>query len=199
MVSRAQRNVRRWLKWRLVAGWVALLTFLGSSLGLPLRPMLGMPSSACHCGEQSRAAGTCCCSKAQHKVATRSCCGGNRSASATPTVAKVVKSCCKAGLSDVAALQKPAAKTCAVDPVGTCRRPTADSVPSVVTSCGCGGPTETGALPNAEPRMLATCVAMTVPATWETRLRLAGQVPPTRSIAPETPPPKGQPSPSVFG
>lgn len=198
-MSRRLRIVRRWLNWRLVAGWVALLTFLGSSLGLPLRPMLGMPSSSCHCGEPSRAAGSCCCSKAQQKVATRSCCGGNRPAAATPTLVNARKSCCKAGPSDVAAVCEPAAKTCAVDPVETCHRPAADSVPSVVTSCGCGGPAESGALPNAEPRMLATRVAVPVLAPWETRLRLAGLVPPSRSIAPETPPPKGQPSPSVFG
>lgn len=199
MVSRRLRIVRRWLNWRLVAGWVALLTFLGSSLGLPLRPMLGMPSSSCHCGEPSRAAGSCCCSKARQGTASRSCCDRNRSAAAAPAIAKMVKSCCKSGPSDVVAVCEPTSKTCAVDPVETCRRPVADPGPSVVTSCGCGGPAESGALPNAEPRMLAARVAMPVSAPWETRLRLVGQVPPSRSIAPETPPPKGQPSPSVFG
>lgn len=144
---------------------VALLSFVGGSVGFPLEP-LGTPKQGCCCGDVLRDSGGCCCQNAR---------------AAKPGAAK--QSCC--------AKPQPRPKSCCRKTDHSNEESDrSDNQPVAVSACSCGGFADFGYLINAEPRILPRAVNLKPeePVTiWHS---LDARSPQTIALDLDTPPPK---------
>lgn len=148
-----------------------VLYMLGIS-GLPAGP--GAIKIGCQCDKILQETGSCCCRKkttALAKNVSGSCC-----ALKTTAAKPGAKSCCSQ-----AKESRSSDKTTVSD---------RDFGPVSVTACSCDSPADAGFLLNCDPRVLAE-TSLPFPGRELTSIcPLLNQVPQSRSIAPETPPPR---------
>lgn len=143
---------------------VALLSFVGGTLGFPLEP-LGTPNQGCCCGDVLRDSGGCCCQNAQSTkrgAAKQSCCATKPKPN----------SCCR--------------KTDHRDEESD----TSNDAPVAVSVCSCGSPADFGYLINTEPRILPRAIVLNGDEADRRLLSLISPSLDSVALDLETPPPK---------
>lgn len=142
---------------------VALLSFVGGTIGFPLEP-LGTPKQGCCCGDVLRDSGGCCCQNARSTkpgAAKQSCCAKPKP-----------KSCCR--------------KTDHRDEESDSSK----DAPVAVSACSCGSAADFGYLINTEPRILPRTIVLNGDETDRRLLSLVSLSLYSVALDLETPPPK---------
>lgn len=190
MLAQTLQHARQLLNRHNLVCTLTLWAFVASSVGLPTQPF-GRPTSGCRCGDDLKAAGQCCCMKAQQSSSPKSCCAGSAQKSSVRACCEKKATCCEGGLSQPESRCSTSTKSCCrPKPRSTCPSSSGSKTPAV-SACGCGGiPSDAGLLTNAEPRRL-TAIAVIHAAPDGARWVLPSEpFPPCPSESPETPPPK---------
>jgi len=195
MFAGLARIVRHLLNRHNLACAVTLSAFVVSSLGVRL-PFLGEPTAGCCCGEELKAAGPCACKKAKRRRSPVSCCEGSAERSPKPC-SKNKAGCCSKERPQPESRCRRSEKSCSRPKSQATCASASESQARFISACHCGGPSETGLLMNAEPRLLTAFVVL--PADNEgTRWSPPSEiVPANRFLVPETPPPKVPPFPKL--
>ncbi|SFH79221.1 hypothetical protein SAMN05421753_1036 [Planctomicrobium piriforme] len=152
---------------------MAMLLLYGVGMsGIPVGP--GALPTGCQCDKQLKATGNCCCEK---KLSTQCETKSGNS--------KAVRSCCakkQVVAEQAAAEQKPAC----------CKSAKKPSHPNEVSigPCGCDVLAEMGLLLNLDPRLPSVLAGVASADEWNAAVCLGHDRFESRSLAPETPPPK---------
>ncbi|MCH9723807.1 MAG: hypothetical protein K0U86_02740 [Planctomycetes bacterium] len=189
MFSRLVQTIRHLFNGHYLTCTVTLLAFVAASVGIPLQPF-GQPVSGCHCGEDLKVAGLCCCAKARQRgLPTSSCQNLPRKT--------IIKSCCIGKVASSSSEQSQP-KSCCQRSIKSCCRPKSPPTSSEsnvlsISACGCGGPSDSGILVNAQPRISSAVVMAPSGYAGTKWCPLSDPLPTSQSILPETPPPEVRP------
>lgn len=173
---------------------VTLLAYVVTTHGLPINQCAGDPSPHCCCGEDLKTTSQCCCRKANRSGPPKSCCTASlqKKTPSKPCSEKKATCCSKAHSRSKSCCQRSEKSCCQSKSSSGC--PTSpESEGQFVSACRCGGPANSGVLLDAEPRILPDSVAIWFAHDGIRLFPLSDLFPPSRSIPPETPPPKVRP------